>query len=237
MNTAEQVEISAIAEDAVLVEWQETISPTIQQAISHLKISLNAALSHKVIEMVSSYNSLLIYYRFDLITYSQLLETIIEHTANSTVSRDDTSNTPELNIPVYYHGVDLDHVANQLSLSVKEVIDHHSTNSYIAYAHGFTPGFCYLASLVKQLQLPRRDTPRTNVPKGAVAIAGQQTAVYPNISPGGWHIIGYTPLPMYTTQSQVFEPAINLGQVVRFTAISKEKFIALGGNLEEISRL
>ncbi|OKY27398.1 5-oxoprolinase subunit PxpB [Thalassotalea sp. PP2-459] len=237
MNTAEQVEISAIAEDAVLVEWQETISPTIQQAIHQLKTALNASLSYKVIEMVSSYSSLLIYYRFDLLTYSQLLETIIEHTANSTLSRDDTSNMPELNIPVYYHGADLNDVASQLSLSVKDVIEHHSANTYIAYAHGFTPGFCYLASLVKQLQLPRRATPRTNVPKGAVAIAGQQTAVYPNTSPGGWHIIGYTPMAMYTTQKQLFVPTINLGQVVRFTAISKEKFIALGGSLDEVDCL
>lgn len=237
MNTTEQVEISAISEDAVLIEWQETISPAIQQTISHLKARLKASLTNKLVDMLSSYNSLIIYYRFDLITYPQLLEVIIENTASSPASMDKVNNLPQLEIPVLYHGNDLEYVAKKLSLSSDDVIELHSANSYIAYAHGFTPGFCYLASLTEQLQLPRRATPRTKVPKGAVAIAGQQTAIYPNTSPGGWHIIGYTPTPMYNTTAQSFVPTISLGQVVRFSAISTEKFIALGGNIDEIGSL
>ena len=92
---------------------------------------------------------------------------------------------------------------------------------------GFTPGFCYLASLPNILHLPRKASPRTQVPKGAVAIAEQQTAVYPNQSPGGWHIIGQTPLPMYSTKNGQFNAKINVGQNVKFYAISKAEFIVM----------
>ncbi|WP_286234591.1 5-oxoprolinase subunit B family protein [Thalassotalea sediminis] len=234
MNTTEQVEISAISEDAVLIEWQEVISPTIQQTINQLKTQLTSTLKHKVIELVSSYNSLIVYYRFDLITYQQLLAVIIEHTATPTDLQHNLDKVPELVIPVYYQGFDLKNVAHQLSLSTTDVIANHSENKYIAYAHGFSPGFCYLASLDKTLHLPRKASPRVKVPRGAVAIAGQQTAVYPNISPGGWHIIGFTPMPMYSTQNETFSPTITLGQVVSFTPISKENFISMGGNIDEI---
>ena len=96
--------------------------------------------------------------------------------------------------------------------------------TYTAYALGFTPGFCYLATLDKKLRLPRRTTPRTNVPAGAVAIAEQQTAIYPTESPGGWHIIGQTPIELYRAKDESFLPKITVGDQVKFTEICLNQF-------------
>lgn len=143
-------------------------------------------------------------------------------------------------IPVYYGeeaGWDLVYVAQQTGLSIKEVIQGHSQNRYYAYALGFTPGFCYLGTLAPALHLPRRNSPRIKVPKGAVAIAEQQTAVYPNTSPGGWHILGQTPCEMYRvadddeSEATRFIPKIDPGNIIQFEPITLAEFLALGGKV------
>lgn len=97
-----------------------------------------------------------------------------------------------IKIPVHYDGPDLAEVAERLHLSENEVIKLHSEPIYTVFMVGFLPGFPYLGLLPKTLELPRRDTPRLRVPAGSVAIAGRQTGIYPQASPGGWHLIGHT---------------------------------------------
>jgi inhibitor of KinA len=129
-------------------------------------------------------------------------------------------------IPVCYGGeagVDLETVAAQCGLTAQEVIELHSGANYRVYAIGFVPGFPYLGGLPAALGLPRRTTPRTQVPPGSVGIGSAQTGVYPMATPGGWHLIGRTPL-------QLFRPAeprpclLRVGDTVRFTPISPEEF-------------
>lgn len=122
-------------------------------------------------------------------------------------------------IPVRYNGPDLHAVANQTGLSTAEVIRQHCEPEYLVYLLGFVPGFAYLGDLHPSLVLPRRASPRTRVPAGSVAIAGSQTAVYPLTTPGGWHLLGSTPLALF---DPLRKPAalLRAGDRVRFEALS-----------------
>ncbi len=125
---------------------------------------------------------------------------------------------PVVDIPVRYggeYGPDLPEVADRLQLSEKEVIRLHSETVYTVFMIGFLPGFPYLGLLTRALELPRRDTPRLRVPAGSVAIAGQQTGIYPQASPGGWHLIGRTDVRLFDASQQ--PPALlQPGMKVRF---------------------
>jgi KipI family sensor histidine kinase inhibitor len=123
-------------------------------------------------------------------------------------------------LPVRYDGADLDAVAAASSLTASEVVRRHSSATYVAAFCGFAPGFAYLTGLDPALHLPRRSTPRTRVPAGAVAIAGDYTAVYPHPSPGGWHLLGHTDAPVWDVE----RPRPNLlvpGTRVRFEVIGR----------------
>ncbi len=130
-----------------------------------------------------------------------------------------------LDIPVLYDGVDLDGVASRLGLSPAEVIARHSGVEYVVFAIGFQPGFPYAGELPDALAgLPRRESPRARVPAGSVAIAGRQTAIYPTESPGGWHLLGRTPLCIVDLDEAYFP--IRAGDRIRFRPIPAEEFEA-----------
>jgi inhibitor of KinA len=132
-------------------------------------------------------------------------------------------------IPVCYDpefALDIDRVAEQAQISASEVVDLHSGSEYRVACNGFVSGFPFLAGLPKKLATPRRDTPRKEIPPGSVGIGGAQTGIYPSRSPGGWNLIGRTPL-------KLFDPAKNPptllcpGDRVRFRAMTREEFAAL----------
>src|SRR3954452_15463469 len=104
----------------------------------------------------------------------------------------DARTAAPVEIPVVYDGEDLDEIAERTGLTVQEVIERHTTPDYTVAFLGFTPGFPYLLGLDEKLHVPRRSTPRTTVPAGAVGLAGSQTGVYPRPSPGGWQLLGHT---------------------------------------------
>ena len=125
----------------------------------------------------------------------------------------------EHRVPVIYDGPDLPVVADQCGLSITELIQRHSSMVYRAEFCGFSPGFAYLSGLDQALHRPRRSTPRPRVPRGAVAIAGPYCAIYPTESPGGWHLLGTTEVPMFDVHHP--QPAvIRPGDLVRFEVIS-----------------
>jgi KipI family sensor histidine kinase inhibitor len=126
-------------------------------------------------------------------------------------------------IPVLYDGADLNDVADRLELSAAAVVQLHSSIEYHVFAIGFLPGFPYAGYLPDALAgLARRDSPRTRIPAGAVAIAGRQTAIYPAESPGGWHLLGTTPLCIADLETNYFP--IRAGDQIRFTPISASEF-------------
>ena len=136
-------------------------------------------------------------------------------------------------LPVYYApdaGADLESLAERSGLSVDEVIGLHSGTEYRVYAIGFAPGFAYLGQVDERIAAPRLTTPRLKVPRGAVAIADRQTAVYPAVSPGGWNLIGRCPTRMFDPHATPTMP-VTVGDRVRFEAISRDRFLALGGEL------
>ena len=125
-------------------------------------------------------------------------------------------------IKTHYNGADLNYVANFHSLSIDDVINLHSEPQYAVLFLGFQPGFAYLNGLNKQLFTPRRSEPRLKVPKGSVAIGADQTAIYPADSPGGWHIIGQTDLPLFDA-TQKSPCLIQPGDTLEFIPISVGK--------------
>lgn len=136
------------------------------------------------------------------------------------------SGSRKVTIPVCYgghYGPDLGELAALHQLSVQEVIDLHSQAEYLVYMIGFVPGFAYLGGMNKQLETPRRATPRKAIPAGSVGIAGMQTGVYPLETPGGWQIIGRTPLRLFDAQRT--EPALlQAGDRVVFQPVTKQEY-------------
>ena len=129
-------------------------------------------------------------------------------------------------IPVCYDvdfGLDLQETANQLQLSITELIKYHTSPRYTVYGIGFLPGFMYLGGLPHQLEIKRKTTPRLHVPRGSVGLAGRQTGIYPQDSPGGWNIIGKCPIPMFNLKLE--NPCfVNVGDQVQFYAINRAIF-------------
>ncbi len=132
-------------------------------------------------------------------------------------------NRAIIKLPVYYDGEDLELIAKITSLRSEELIDIHTSVIYRVYMIGFLPGFAYMGRLDERIALPRKDNPRTNVPAGSVGIAGFQTGIYPFASPGGWQLIGHTPIKIFDIgkkEPSLFKP----GDKVRFVAIDKNEF-------------
>lgn len=233
-----EVNIALVSENACLLTWPEKIDAKQHNQIILCEQKIQECLHEKIIDIVVSYNSLMIYYDFMALTsdslmheVSQIINTIYQPQPNENNSlANNNTSSKIIDIPVYFGddvAWDLDEITESLNLTKQEFIALYTQQTYQAYALGFTPGFCYLGSLNKQLQLPRRATPRLKIPSGAVAIAEEQTAIYPNESPGGWNIIGRTPLPLYQISNEAFTPAISVGDSVKFTEISQQEFARL----------
>jgi inhibitor of KinA len=149
---------------------------------------------------------------------------------NRPTSEIDQNDRHVIEIPVCYSqefGLDLRSISETTNLSVKEIIDLHCGRDYCVWATGFVPGFAYLGETDHVIHLPRRDTPRKRVPAGSVAIAENQTAIYPNETPGGWHIIGRMPGSIVSLSTDSINPKLEMGRSVRFKSISIEEFVKI----------
>ncbi len=157
-------------------------------------------------------------------SHQKLMELILR---DLSVSQKMSFSLPRVaNIPVVYggdFGQDFAELARILNISHEELIEIHSQQIYTVYMIGFAPGFPYLGPLDSRLRVPRKSTPRLKVPKGSVAIAQQMTGIYPGEYPGGWHLIGRTPMTMFDAFNGL-GATLNIGDQVRFTVISKQEF-------------
>ena len=209
----------------LIVEFGKTIDMAVNQAVHALDRQLKTETLPGLKESVPAYASLLIAYDPLLLP----LETLTSHcselmTADACV---ETSRRERLDIPVLYGGEwgpDLSAVALKVGLAPEEVIELHTQVTYTVYMMGFMPGYPYLGGLDPRLSLPRLATPRTRVPAGSVAIAELQAGVYPLESPGGWHLLGRTPLRLYRPE---FSPPVLLraGQAVRFRPVTVAEYL------------
>ena len=224
--------ISIAGENALIVYFADKPSAAISTEIATTVKKLQTYLGATLIDLVPSYASLLVIFdpfKTDHQSVRRAINTAIKK-INSTPK---TSSGSLVTLPVYYSnesGPDLQKVADTAELSVEEVITIHQQSEYRVYAIGFAPGFAYLGQVDKRIATPRLATPRQQVPRGAVAIADQQTAVYPAQSPGGWNLIRLCPILMFDPQATPSMP-VQVGDQVRFQSIDRATFIAMGGAL------
>lgn len=211
--------LKPLGDSALLVELGNEINPALNQRVHALNALLQINPIHGILETVPAYSTLLIHYAPLTLTFDQ-----VAHWVRDKMTQLDESfhRTPRrLEVPVRYGGAsgpDLEAVAVSKNISPADVIRIHSEREYTVYMMGFTPGFPYMGTLDERLIMPRMDTPRTLVKAGSVAIAASQTGIYPLDSPGGWHLIGWTPLKLFDPTSEtpfLFSP----GDVVKFTSL------------------
>ncbi len=185
-----------------------------------------------VIEIIPCSASLFIEFHVLKTNSDQLIKAIRQHLLSFEVKEGGELNRETLELPIYYHSEvapDLIELAKQKKLSIEDVIQIHSEASYTVTSLGFAPGFAYLSGMDTRLAAPRLSSPKT-VAKGSLGIADQQTAVYPNQSPGGWVIIGNCPLTLFDIDADPITP-FKVGTIVRFKPITREEFLAIGGEL------
>lgn len=219
---------------ALAIKVGDTISPEINLAVRNLSVILENQQIPAVLDIVPTYCSILINYDPLISSLDELTIKIKDLGKNI---NDSTVGSPRtIEIPTVYGGIygpELGYVAQFNGLTELQVIDIHSGTDYLVYAMGFTPGFTYLGGLSDKIVTPRLQTPRTEIPAGSVGIAEQQTGIYPIESPGGWQLIGRTPVNLFDpTKSPpvIVEP----GDYIRFVQISSEEYERIASlNLSE----
>jgi inhibitor of KinA len=216
----------AAGERALVVEFGDRIDRRLSGAVLRLDALLRSERPHGIVETVPTFRSLMIYYD-PLATSRAELESAIRSRIGG---GGEPVRTARLwHVPVCYEGAfapDLSEVAARLGLAPEAVVSLHSGADYHIYMLGFLPGFPYMGDLPEALALPRRAEPRLSVPAGSVAIALQLTAIYPYESPGGWHLIGMTPIRLFDAarpRPALFAP----GDAVRFEPITPAQFAAI----------
>ena len=204
---------------SLLVELGETIAPDVNRRVQELMLQLQQARLPGVREFAPGYRSLLVV--FDPLTLSP---SELKARITDVAGRPASAGLPQaklLTVPVFYggeYGPDLEGVAGHLGISTDEVIRLHTETMYRVYMIGFTPGYPYMGELPAALAVPRRSTPRTRVPKGSVGIAQRQTGIYSVESPGGWQIIGWTPIELFDPTRQL-PSLLEMGDRVKFEAV------------------
>lgn len=215
------------AGDAVLVaEFDERIDVAVNARTIALADVVRSAAVAGVRDVVPTFRSVAVY--FDpLRTDRHLLQSTLQNAAASVLMGDGSVHTGRfVDIPVCYDrefAVDLDAVASRVGLDPEAVVQLHAGRTYRVFMLGFVPGFAYLGTLDPRIAVPRREMPRAAVEAGSVAIAGEQTGVYPARTPGGWHVIGRTPLAMFSSD-RPGSSLLRAGDSVRFMPIDRREF-------------
>ena len=209
--------IVPLGDSALLIQVGDEIDISTNQRVHALAALINISPLVGVIETVPAYGTLLVHYDPLVRSFVQIKNYLRERIAQ--VYDNESRNRKQVEVPVRYggeYGVNLESVARHCQLQIEDVIRIHSEKTYTVFMMGFTPGFPYIGKLDDAIIMPRLETPRTRVPAGTVAIAGSQTGIYPINSPGGWQLIGWTPLQLFNPASEspcLFSP----GDEVKFT--------------------
>lgn len=213
-----------VGDQAISVEFGNEISLEANQKVRLLASALSTYRIKGVVEWVPTYRSLLIQYNPLEISWDELRAQIkkLENSSDNQTSVQERL----IEIPVCYgfqYGPDIERVAKHNEITVEAVIEKHTAPTYRVYMLGFTPGFPYLGGMDPRLATPRLEVPRTKITAGSVGIAGNQTGIYPVDSPGGWQLIGRTPLKLFNVYS--VEPIVlRAGDQLRFVSISQSQY-------------
>jgi len=222
-------------ERGLVVEFGSAIDEAINAHVHLLAKILVEEMKESIVEVVPTYRSLFVYFN-PLITERQVLIERIADRLTTMQSGSVTGRSARLvTIPVCYggeFGPDVEFVAQHNKISVHEVIEIHTSTPYLVYMLGFTPGFPYLGGMSERIATPRLDKPRVRIPAGSVGIGGKQTGIYPIDSPGGWQLIGRTPL-------KAFDPSaanpflFAAGDYLQFKSIDVDEYSETAGKVEE----
>lgn len=217
--------ISPVGDRAISIDFGQVIDPTINRHIRQTIERIKELQLEGIIELVPTYCALLVEYDAMLYSYSEICN-IIEPTLEEGMTNTTNELVTVVEVPTVYgggFGPDLNFVASHNHLSEDEVISIHSGTDYLVYMLGFIPGFTYLGGMDPRIATPRLSSPRTLIPAGSVGIAGEQTGTYPSDSPGGWQIIGRTPVTMYD-MSKAQAALLKAGDYVRYVPIDESEF-------------
>lgn len=226
-----KVRILDCGDCAVTVEFGNEISPETGKAVKKLDDVIKTDAKKGITETIPTFRSLTVVYSPTVISHKKLISylgTAIERSKKTSGGNEE--KTIHI-IPICYDGEfaeDLPDVARLNGLTEEEVVNIHTGTDYLIYMIGFLPGFAYLGGLDKRIETPRLDSPRTKIPAGSVGIGGNQTGIYPLASPGGWRLIGKTPLLPFAPERE--EPILyKSGEYIRFEKITREEFDRIDG--------
>lgn len=222
----DQLISEAVSEDLSIFHLGEPISKHSLLLASTIEQRLIADWPEWLIDFRIGFGQLLIQYQINLIDHQQLAD-VVQTLITEEPQENCYSSCSVIQIPTCYDprvAPDLLNLSEQLGLSTAEIVSLHQSENYKVIATGFAPGFGYLAETPRQLHVPRKKIPLTRIPPGSVAIAENQTVIYPKETPGGWHLIGRTKLQLSSLNNQHISTVFNLGQTVRFVEISYDQF-------------
>jgi inhibitor of KinA len=220
---------------AILVAWEAEISISISDDILEFRQKIKSLKQVNIADVIIGYSSLTVVFKNSVIDYLTVVKNLKEIYKSKYIGLKKTAFIWE--IPVCYDlefGIDLQELSKTANLEVSEIMKLHAQKLYRVYFIGFLPGFLYLGGLHKQLFFQRKANPRLNVPKGAVAIGGAQTGVYPTESAGGWNIIGKTPVNFFNINeaNPCFAKA---GDFIKFVPIDKDQFLQIEKEVKDTS--
>ena len=218
------ISIEPLNEEYLLISWPSKILLEISEELLAFEDLISIEFKDLILNTNPTYASLCIRFDLEKTTLSNLKKLLLEAYRVFHFNRVETKKYWE--IPVYYDpsvGPDLLECCKETSLDLENFIDLHTAPLYRIYFIGFLPGFLYLGGLHQKLSIPRKKTPRPKVPAGSIGIAGDQTGIYPQSSPGGWQLIGQTKVSLFNSSENPPTP-FQAGDYLRFTKISKEAF-------------
>ena len=217
--------LSPLGDHALVVTFGDEVDPATNLEVRNFEHRVFEMTPEGWIESVPAFTTVTLLYDPLRTSYERLaaaLEPLLEEPPMDS----EASEPRTIDIPVHYggeFGPDLAFVAAHNGLDEKDVVDIHSASEYLVYMIGFAPGFPYLGGMSSRISVPRRDSPRSSIPAGTVCIAGRQTGIYPFESPGGWQLIGRTPLRLFRAEDDP-PSLLEAGDRVRFKPIERTEF-------------
>ena len=223
----QEIKILTAGDSSLLIEFGNEISPKINQKIATTVKLMKEQHIEGVVDIIPAFCSLLINYDPRVIGYEELkkrMKALVKVDIKA-----EAGKKKVYEIPVCYggeYGPDLENIAKHAGLSEQEVIEIHSSRDYLIYMLGFLPGFTYLGGLDERIHTPRLASPRLKISAGSVGIGGSQTGIYPLDSPGGWQLMGMTPIKTYDPDREV-PILVEAGDYIRFVPVSEEEYFRI----------
>lgn len=229
----QNVKIMTAGDSSILIQFGNSIDPDINARIAATVQLMKEQHIEGVVDIIPAFCSLLINYDPRVISYDEM-KTRMEKILSVEIAAG-ARRKKVYEIPVCYggeFGPDLPTIAEHAGLSEQEVIDIHSSTDYLIYMLGFLPGFTYLGGLDERIHTPRLANPRIRIPAGSVGIGGSQTGIYPMDSPGGWQLMGMTPVKTYDPDREV-PILVEAGDYIRFVPVDRAEYDRIKGEVEQ----